>query len=228
LILTAHSSDPSSRRITLLGSISSHPAIILVERTAFPVEDSFAATLISSLRSFNNLGANDIYAWFLANSGGDSPPDLKINLIWPCTEKHIAKYSPQRYRVVTETPEIYREKVRPWAEKQRREGRLNWIFNILDGKAEQEDVMYRETSTDELKEGFLVAPDLNWDRKTIEGLHVLGLVERRDIWSLRDLSNGHVQWLKHMRQKLLHAVTGLYPQVREDQLKLYVHCECNS
>jgi m7GpppX diphosphatase len=181
--------------------------------------------LISTLQKVDNIGANDIYAWFLASSGPDAPPDLKINLMWPCTEKHIAKYSPQKNRVVTETPDIYANKVRPYMEKQREEGRLNWIFNILDGKAEQEDVMYRENGDDELKEGFLVSPDLNWDRKTIEGLHVLGLVERRDIWSLRDLTKEHIPWLKHMRKKLLDATTKLYPQVGEDQLKLYVHCK---
>ena len=38
-------------------------------------------------------------------------------------------------------------------------------------------------------------PDLNWDRKTMESLHLLGLVERSDIWSLRDLKKKHICWL---------------------------------
>jgi m7GpppX diphosphatase len=64
----------------------------------------------------------------------------------------------------------------------------------------------------------------NWDRKTISGLHLLGLVERRDIWSVRDLKKSHITWLKHMRDKLLEATVKLYPQLDKDQLKLYVHC----
>jgi m7GpppX diphosphatase len=105
---------------------------------------------------------------------------------------------------------------------QREQGRLNWVFNILDGLAEQEDVMYRETDAET---GFLVSPDLNWDRKTMTALHVLALVQRRDIWSVRDLRTEHVPWLKTMRRKILDAVEKVYEEIEEDQLKLYVHCK---
>jgi m7GpppX diphosphatase len=176
-----------------------------------------------------NLGNNDIYLWFMASSGSSSqsdpdsqPPDLKINLIYPCTTKHIKKYSSQRLRLVKETPQIYKDHVRPYMQKQREEGRLNWVFNILEGRTEQEDVFYREHG----EEGFLILPDLNWDRKTLTSLHVLGIVERRDIWSLRDLKSEHVVWLKHMRSKLIEATVKLYPDVERDMLKLYVHCLC--
>jgi m7GpppX diphosphatase len=153
------------------------------------------------------------------------PLDLKINLIYPCDKNHIKKYSQQGLRMVTETAEIYRDHVRPYMQKQREKGRLDWIFNIIEGRTEQEDVFYREHGD----EGFLVLPDLNWDRKTMTGLHLLGIVERMDIWSLRDLTKEHVEWLKHMRQKLLDATTKLYPEIDQDQLKLYVHCKfCES
>jgi m7GpppX diphosphatase len=65
----------------------------------------------------------------------------------------------------------------------------------------------------------------NWDRKTISSLHLLGLVERRDIWSVRDLKKKHITWVKHMREKLLDATVKLYPELENDQLKLYVHCK---
>ena len=58
----------------------------------------------------------------------------------------------------------------------------------------------------------------------MKSLHLLGLVERRDIWSLRDLQKSHITWLNHMRQKLLDATIRLYPELEKDQLKLYVHC----
>jgi len=157
-------------------------------------------------------------------SNGDQsaqPSDLKVNLIYPCTEKHLKKYSQQGLRMVTETAEIYKNHIRPYMQKQREEGRLDWIFNIIEGRTEQEDVLYREHG----EQGFLVLPDLNWDRKTMTGLHLLALVERRDIWSLRDLTTNHVVWLKHMRQKVLVAATKMYPEIEQDQLKLYVHCK---
>jgi len=215
--------------MSLLGTIDSKPSLLLAERAPFGTDPPHLSSFVSSLTNVKNLGANDIYFWFLASSGSSSSSspsssqllDLKINLIYPCTEKHIKKYSGQGLRVVTETPEIYRNHVKPYMQRQRDEGRLNWVFNILEGRAEQEDVMYREHG----EEGFVVTPDLNWDKKTLTSLHVLGIVERRDIWSVRDLTKGHVQWLRHMRAKLLDATAKLYPEVERDQLKLYVHCK---
>ncbi|OAL04151.1 scavenger mRNA decapping enzyme [Phaeosphaeriaceae sp. SRC1lsM3a] len=216
-------SDQAGRRISLLGTIDDQPALLIAERAAFDTSKSNLTTFSTSLRNIKNLGANDIYAWFLANSNPSSdaqaPPDFKLNLIYPCTQKHINKYEAQGLRMVTETPEIYIRYVRPYMLRQREKGALNWVFNIIEGRTEQEDVMYRETGD----EGFLLLPDLNWDRKTMGSLHLLGIVERRDIWSVRDLKRANVEWLKHMREKMMEATVGLYPDIDRDELKLYVH-----
>lgn len=218
--------DQAGRRISLLGTIDSKPAILLAERAAFATDDSHLTSFSTSLSNIKNLGANDIYSWFLASTTQNDiqPPDLKLNLIYPCTESHIKKYSAQGLRIVTETPEIYKSYIRPFMQQKREEGRLNWVFNIIEGRTEQEDVIYRENGE---KEGFLLLPDLNWDRKTISSLHLLGLVERRDIWSVRDLKKSHIEWVTHMRDKMLDATVKLYPELERDQLKLYVHCKLN-
>jgi m7GpppX diphosphatase len=219
--------DQAGRRISLLGTINSLPAILLIERAAFPTDTPHLISLPASLTNIKNLGANDIYNWFLASSPStSSTPDLKLNLIYPCVAQHIKKYSSQGLRIVTETPEIYAKYIRPFMQAKREKGALNWIFNILEGRTEQEDVIYRTTDP-EPDEGFLLLPDLNWDRKTISGLHLLGIVERRDIWSVRDLKKMNVGWLKHMRDMLLEATVKLYPELERDQLKLYVHCKSN-
>jgi m7GpppX diphosphatase len=217
----------------IYGQIHDHPAILILERAPFPSSQAYLAQIPTSLQSLKNLGANDVYFWYLANSG---PPatetapekaeefaDLKINLIYPCTEQHLKKYSKQGVRMVVETPQIYGEKIRPYMLQKREQGRLNWVWNIIDGKTEVEDVIYRTPQGRDGEEGFLLLPDLNWDRKTIEGLHLLGLVERMDIWSLRDLKKKHIPWLTHMRDKFIEATVKTYPEVEEDQLKLYVH-----
>lgn len=186
----------------------------------------------------NNLGDNDIYRWYLAASGGsgndgdennnDQGQDLKLSLIWPCTEQHIKKYSDQLLRMVTETPEVYREHIQPYMSAKREEGRLNWVFNILEGRTEQEDVILRDQGHDGNSDlGFLVLPDLNWDRKTMGSLHLLALVQRRDIWSLRDLTKKHVPWLRYLQTRILEAMVEKYPALEADQLKLYVHCKCD-
>jgi m7GpppX diphosphatase len=154
----------------------------------------------------------------------DTHEDLKINLIYPCTKKHLRKYARQGVRSVTETPEIYASHIRPYMQSQREAGRLQWVWNIIEGKTEVEDVIYRTPLGQSAEnEGFLLLPDLNWDRKTMQSLHLLGLVERTDIWSVRDLRKKHLPWLRHMREKFLHATVESYPELEEDQVKLYVH-----
>ena len=168
-----------------------------------------------------------MYAWYLASikHTNDAGPDLKLNLIYPCTETHVKKYSPQQARMVIETPQIYAQYTRPFMQRKREEGRLNWVFNIIEGRTEQEDVILRDsTNPGHDEEGFLLLPDMNWDRKTIANLRLLGLVERRDIWSLRDLKKEHIGWLRRVREKIIDAVARLYEGVEKDMLKLYVHC----
>ncbi|KAL2158606.1 hypothetical protein VTH06DRAFT_4088 [Thermothelomyces fergusii] len=221
--------DQAGRRSSMLGTIDGQPALLILERAPFPSSTDYLGSVPANLRAIKNLGANDIYHWYLANSGpvsgadGHEFADLKINLIWPCTEKHVKKYSRQGVRFVTETPEIYRDYVRPYMRAQREAGRLNWAFNIIEGRKEVEDVIYRTPYGEDPEEGFLLLPDLNWDRKTLDALHLLGLVERRDLWSLRDLRKKHLPWLRHMKAKFLDATTTVYPSIERDQLKLYLH-----
>lgn len=240
------SADQAGRRVVLVGTVDAQPALLILERAPFPSSEAYIGALPSSLSRLRNLGANDIYSWHMALSGlpaaddGNAQTDgevveglskeeagffadLKINLIYPCTEAHITKYSKQGVRFVTETPEIYRDRIRPYMQSKRDEGRLNWVFNIIEGKKEVDDVIYRTKFGEAGDEGFLLLPDLNWDRSTLEGLHLLALVERRDIWSLRDLKRKHLPWLRHIKAKVLAATVATYPSIEPDQLKLYVH-----
>lgn len=222
--------DQAGRRTSLCGTIDGQPALLVLERAPFPNSRDYLGSIAGSLRTLKNLGANDIYHWYMASSGAiahahgdDDFADLKINLIYPCTEQHVKKYSKQGVRFVNETPEIYRDKIRPHMQAKRDQGRLNWVFNIIEGRKEVEDVIYRTPLGEAGDEGFLLLPDLNWDRKTTEALHLLGIVERRDIWSLRDLRVKHVPWLEHMKAKFIEATEKVYPDIESDQLKLYVH-----
>ena len=118
--------DQAGRRTVMYGQINSEPAILILERAPFPTSQAYLSQTPTSLRSLKNLGANDIYFWYLAASG--TPPksspsdataeeefaDLKINLIYPCTETHVKKYSKQGVRMVVETPEVYAKEIRPY------------------------------------------------------------------------------------------------------------------
>ncbi len=182
--------------------------------------------------NIKTLGDNDVYHWYLASSAGQAAadlPDLKVSLIYPCTATHVKKYSPQLFRMVTETPAIYKDHVRPYMQKKRDEGHLSWVLNILEGRTEQESIILRDPGQSaNPDDGFLLLPDLNWDRKTLTSLRLLALVERRDIWSLRDLKKSHVEWLKLMREKIMDATVKLYEGVESDMLKIYLHCTRSS
>lgn len=175
-IVFLRETDQAGRRITLYGFIASKPSILILERTVFPSSPADISSLTHGLSQIKNLGHNDIYNWYLAASPSSSVSststsesdeksssswmtfaDLKINLIHPCTEAHLKKYSQQGYRLVTETPEIYRERVRPYMKARRDGGRLDWVWNILEGRAEQEDVLLRVHHPEA---GFLLTPDL--------------------------------------------------------------------
>lgn len=203
---------------------------MILERAPFPTSEDYLGSVAGRLQSLRNLGANDIYHWFMAAEGSaddDGSANLKINLIFPCTSQHIRKYSRQGVRLVTETAAVYHDRVRPFVQAQRDAGRLNWVFNIIEGRKEVEDVIFRTPYDPETcnEQGFLLLPDLNWDRQTLEALHLLAVVERRDIWSLRDLRRRHLPWLRSMRAQLIEAAVSVYAAqgLEHDQLKLYVH-----
>ena len=121
---------------------------------------------------------------------------------------------------------MFKKYVRPYMVRKQQEGRLNWVYNIIDGHAEQEDVILRSSrDLGKDEEGFLLLPDMNWDRKTMSNLRILGLVERRDILSIRDLKKKHISWLKAMYAKILNAVADKYEGIDTDMLKVYCHCE---
>ena len=181
--------------------------------------------LKSALTDVANLGANDVYNWYLASvTPAVKQADLKINLIWPCKESHIRKYSAQSGRIVTETPDIFAKYVRPYMVKKNEDGRLNWVYNIIEGRQEQQDIILRSSrNLGHDPEGFILLPDMNWDRTTMTSLRLLALVERRDLLSMRDLQKKDAPWLKIMLTRLFDTVAKTYPGIETDMLKAYVH-----
>ena len=59
--------------------------------------------------------------------------------------------------MVTETPEIYKEFVKPYVESKRSGGQLNWVYNVLNHDAEEDTILYEDKDENE---GFVLSPDL--------------------------------------------------------------------
>ncbi|KAF9898719.1 hypothetical protein BX616_003687 [Lobosporangium transversale] len=219
--------DPVLKTIAILGTLPSptdnslvQPAILLIEKTHFAIQttDSDITQRISDLIS---TGSNDIYNWWNAilSPGKSNDPDLKMTVIYPATEAHIAKYSHQTRKMITETAEVYRTAVLPWIESQPK-SRIQWVENILSGLKEQENVLFRDNDPNT---GFIILPDSKWDKRTLSSLYLLAISQRSDVRSLRDLRPEHLPMLKNIRDKVLAMVPEKFPGVASDEIRMFVH-----
>lgn len=212
-------SDPQQKTVSLLGSIKGQPCIINAERIPFHLPKE-AETLTTDLFSASNIFKNDIYHLFNATPRpNDSFPSLKINLISPCTETHIRKYSKQTKKYIRETPEMYQRITLPFI-RSTPASRIQWVYNILEGKAESERLIYNDPDPND---GFLISPDLKWDQSNLNNLYLVVLVHRRDIHSVRDLRKEHLGLLQRIRDTVLEIVPTTYPGIASDDLRLFVH-----
>ena len=207
-----------SKDIFILGRFSYQPegeeAILLINKDNITENSLIPATFQDISLSPEMI--NDIYEKYIAKlptqlSGG------KITVIRPATEQHIRKYSAQLYGFIHETPELYEKVTKPYMEEKSLSH--TWVYNILEGKAETGRVLLKDEDPDI---GFVLMPDLKWDATDRTALYLLAIALRRDIKSIRDLTQNHLKLLKNMHQKSLDFITekwGYSPS----QIRCYVH-----
>ncbi|KAJ2913375.1 hypothetical protein MD484_g7044, partial [Candolleomyces efflorescens] len=210
--------DPLTHSIALLGKLSKDPevqAIIRIEKTA--LDASVAPRLFAEdglIQRVHLEESTDIYTWLFGWFGDKRERDVKINVICPATETHIRKYTKQTHVMVRETPELYRDVVKPYITAFP-PSRTQWVENILQGISEQSKLLYSDSD-------FLILPDMKWDLKTLTSLYLVVLVQDRTIRSLRDLKKSHVPLLKSIHaqaEKVVFQKWGLGP----GSLRMYVH-----
>ena len=173
---------------------------------------------------------------------------MKLTSICPASDQQIAKYSAVRSLVVLETREQYDSCVRPHIERVELP-RLQWVSNILEGRQEQERVIYRHPvppvplshgdqavaaaaasngSESETAAAappaydFLIVEDMKWDGRTISALYVLAIAYDTSLLSLRDLRGEHLPLLRAMLDEGLNAVAQRY-NVDRRQLLAFLH-----
>lgn len=213
-------SDPQTKSFAVLGKIKEEDAIVTIEKSAFGFDspDTFdLAKLIESVKLINN---NDIYFWSLANLAQniDTSPGAKVNVIYPATDTHIRKYGEQKFHYITETPEIYTDKVKPFIETQKGD-RIKWVYNILFHGKESESFVHHDKDPEN---GFVLLPDMKWDQKTMDSLYLVVIVNRTDISSLRDLQGSHIEYLERLRDTVKEITSAKFG-VDKDELRLFVH-----
>lgn len=213
-------SDPQTKSLVLLGTIDNESAIVLLEKSAFSLESDADVSLEKIIQDLKLIQNNDIYFWSLAtlSQNIDQTPAAKVNLIYPATETHIKKYSLQKLHVVRETPEIYKEVVAPFIETQKGD-RIQWVHNILFHGKESESVLYHDKDP---QNGFVLLPDMKWDRISMDALYLMAIVQRTDISSVRDLNSSHIDFLKSLQERVKKLANETYG-VAEDELRVFIH-----
>ncbi|PZC72801.1 hypothetical protein B5X24_HaOG210564 [Helicoverpa armigera] len=191
-------------------------ALLVLEKNAFKEEDLNNDGYFSVDTELKTFFQNDIYGNYECFPRS-SLNGIKTSIIYPATEKHIAKFSQQETHIVLETPELYNKLTLPHIEKE--QFNLQWVYNILEGKSEQDRVVYNNPCE---KDGFVLLPDLKWDGVTKETLYLLAIVRRRGIKSLRDLDESHLPLLKRIRDEGKKKILEKY-NVPSSQLRIYFH-----
>ncbi|XP_018586311.1 m7GpppX diphosphatase [Scleropages formosus] len=197
----------------LQGKIAEKEAVVILEKTPIHVDTLNELFRESQLTMESN---NDIYTTYCLQ-----PPAhlnvIKTTVVCPATEKHVRKYQEQETVLVEETAEDYRTITLPFLESQ--SFSLQWVYNILEKKAEVEQVVYEDPDP---KLGFILLPDFKWDQKQLDDLYLIAIVHRRDIKSLRDLTSDHLPLLRNIQKKGKDAVRERYG-IKGDKLRMYVH-----
>lgn len=213
--------DPQTKSLVLLGTIDGEDAIITLEKSHFTVPDqlseSYVENLVNECQIINN---NDIYYWSLTSLVQQLPetPGAKLNVIYPATDVHIRKYDEQKYHMVRETPQMYSEFVAPFIETMKGD-RIKWVYNILFEGKEAETIVFHDTDK---HDGFVLLPDMKWDKINMDSLYLCAIVNRTDIASVRDLNESHLEYLVNIRKQIQTVTSEKFP-VKKDELRIFIH-----
>lgn len=211
-------SDPQTKSIVVLGSIDAKDAIVSIEKSHFIVQDDkFDIKSVTDLELIQN---NDVYYWSAALLEQKLPeiPAAKLNVIYPATETHIRKFSPQKYHYVVETPEMYQKYVVPYISTMKGD-RIKWVYNILFEGKESETFIHHDKHPEN---GFVLLPDMKWDKISMVSLYLCLIVNRTDISSVRDLNASHVPYLESL-DKSIRDITSAKYGIGKDELRLFIH-----
>lgn len=211
----------SSKTITFQGTYNGEVAVIRLEKTLFD-EAAMKKALGNDETSSTLDFANDVYSSYLLNpcGGPNLLNDIKATVICPANETVLAKYSRADMIFYSETPDTYLKVVGPFIEdKVTNEKDYNqWVFNILDGKAEADRIILNDPDPDS---GFVIAPNLK-STGDEQDIRLVAICHRRDIRSLRDLNDEHLILLKNILTKGTKAIKAKYKKSK-GHLRSYVH-----
>jgi len=211
--------DREQKSLVLSGEDDTgNTAILIFNRKAFPITDIALNQLTNPdiVLEQTTDHVNDIWHTYQVMINDEIINQTKLTIVYPATEKLIKKYTATKSILVEETGKMYLEITKPYLD--RNQNSLQWIYNVLDGKSEQDRVVYH--NKDE-KDGFILVPSMNWPGE-IEDLYLITLPNRKDLGSVRDLRGEHVEFLEKMEKETVGACEEKYG-LGKGQLRIFFH-----
>jgi len=136
---------------------------------------------------------------------------IELTTIYPALKEDMVKLVTTDRKRIIETPEMYYKDIYPMIVKQD----LTWVQNILTGKTEQDCILYKD-------EQFVLLPDLKWNKKEMDNLYCLAIVQDSSIRSIRDLTKEHIPLLENIYNSSIKTIKEKYG-VGENELRAYLH-----
>lgn len=204
--------------LTFQGKYKGQIAVCRLEKMPFD------STAVKKALNDNQLTAkphfiNDIYHSYMLQMSG-SLNDLKTTFVWPATPAILNKYSRTEKIFVAETPEVYNKIVEPYIDRviKSKDDPNRWVFNILEGKSEVENVIFNDPDPDS---GFMLTRSIK-SSGSDDDLYMLAICHRRDIRSIRDLNDTHLVLLKNILTKGTKVIKDKFKK-HKGSLRLFVH-----
>lgn len=194
--------------------VTNRNAVVIFEKSHFNLEE---------IKAY--LEMNNPMDWYINNDAYKklciypSKPfnNVQVQLIYPATDSHIAKYTQAETFFLLETYDNWLNITSEFIKNKSFD--LTWVHNILEHKTETERIVFEDECKDN---GFILLPDMKWDGKTIENLYLLGIVHQKELGSLRDLNDSHIKLLENMRDKALTTIESKY-KVNRSKIRAYLH-----
>lgn len=155
----------------------------------------------------------------------------QIELISPASKQQIERSLPApTLSLIEETPLIYEKVVEPFIQKIVDSGSLSWIGHIIQGKKEQERLLYNDDNyIINIDTKWRTHPDANkvpkeewYQHPSIDDLYCLGITKDSSIRSLRDLRAEHIPMLQSMMTNGIQVIERIYG-VPKDQIRIFIH-----
>ncbi|OAD55572.1 m7GpppX diphosphatase [Eufriesea mexicana] len=189
-------------------------AVVVLEKQNFSDDDQSLKELFNKDTVVHKLFSNDVYGNYecfpLKKHNG-----INAMIIHPATAKHIEKFRRKELHIIDETYELYQKITLPCIESS--SFSIEWIFNILEHKAEQDKIIYEDSNE---KTGFMIVNDLKWDGQ-INTLKLIALPFQK-IRSIRELNASHLPLLRNIRSAGIAAITKKF-NIPASQLRIYLH-----